>query len=79
MTIDINFLRIAVTVVSFAMFVGIVAWAASARNRQRFDEAARIPLDDDETLSPTLSHALTSTGARERGGERGTRFREGEA
>ena len=71
MTIDINFLRIAVTVVSFAMFVAIVAWAASARNRERFDEAARIPLDDDETLSPTLSQG--------RGGKRGTRFREGEA
>jgi cytochrome c oxidase cbb3-type subunit 4 len=50
MTIDINTLRVAVTVVSFAVFVGIVAWAASARNRARFDEAARLPLEEGDDL-----------------------------
>jgi len=48
MTIDINLLRIAVTVVSFAVFVGIIAWAVSARNRERFDEAARLPFEEGD-------------------------------
>jgi cytochrome c oxidase cbb3-type subunit 4 len=44
---DINIVREAVTVVSFTLFVGIVAWAWSGGNRQRFAEAARLPLDED--------------------------------
>lgn len=30
----------------FTIFIGIVVWLAAAR-RGKFDEAARIPLDDD--------------------------------
>jgi cytochrome c oxidase cbb3-type subunit 4 len=48
MSMDINMLRIVVTVVSFAVFIGILAWAASSRNRARFEEAARIPFEGDE-------------------------------
>ena len=44
---DINLLREIVTVVSFATFAGIVAWALSRRNGKRFEEAARLPLDDE--------------------------------
>ncbi len=40
----INELRIAVTVVSLAVFVGIVAWAWSGKRRARFDADALIPL-----------------------------------
>ena len=29
------------------VFVGIVIWAWSAKRKQAFDEAARIPLEDD--------------------------------
>lgn len=47
----INLLRIAVTVLSFAAFMGIIAYAMSPRNARRFEEAARLPLDDDEILS----------------------------
>jgi cbb3-type cytochrome oxidase subunit 3 len=32
----------------FAVFLGIVAWAYSAKRKRRFDAAARAPLDDDE-------------------------------
>ena len=45
---DVNLLRIAVTVLSFAAFSGIVAYAIHPGNRRRFEEAARVPLDDDE-------------------------------
>ena len=46
---DVNDLRIAVTVLSFACFAGIVMWALSRRNRPAFDEAALIPFTVDET------------------------------
>ena len=36
-----------VTGLLLAAFVGIAAWAWSSRQRARFDEAARLPLDDD--------------------------------
>jgi cytochrome c oxidase cbb3-type subunit 4 len=45
---DINLMREAVTVLSFAGFLAIVAFAVNPRNRDRFDEAARLPLDDDD-------------------------------
>ncbi len=44
---DINLLRETVTVLSFAAFVAIVAWAVHPGNRRRFDEAARLPVEDD--------------------------------
>jgi len=47
MNIDLNTLRSVVTVISLLVFLGIVAWAWSRRNRERFDEAARLPFQDD--------------------------------
>ncbi|QRR32789.1 cbb3-type cytochrome c oxidase subunit 3 [Hydrogenophaga sp. YM1] len=44
---DINALRSIVTVISLLVFLGIVAWAWSRRNRERFDEAARLPFQDE--------------------------------
>jgi cytochrome c oxidase cbb3-type subunit IV len=44
---DINFLRSAVTVVSFVTFLGIVAWAWSRRNKAGFEEAALLPFQDE--------------------------------
>lgn len=45
---DVNDLRTAVTVLSFVVFVAIVCWAWSGRNRGRFDEASRLPFSDDD-------------------------------
>lgn len=45
---DINDARIAVTVLLFAAFIGIVVWAYARRNRARFDEAAQLPFADDD-------------------------------
>ena len=47
MDFDLNLLRSAVTVLSLITFLGIVVWACSRRNAERFDEAARLPLQDD--------------------------------
>ena len=47
---DLNDLRILITVVSFIVFAGIVYWAYSSRQRARFIEAANLPcwmLDTD--------------------------------
>ena len=44
---DVNDLRIATTVVSFAIFIGILVWAFSKRNKEDFDAAAKWPLDQD--------------------------------
>ena len=38
---DLNDLRSAITLLSFVVFIGLVAWAYSTRRRQGFDEAAR--------------------------------------
>ena len=43
---DVNTLRIVVTVLGLVAFVGIVAWAWSRRRRKAFDEAARLPFTD---------------------------------
>ena len=45
--IDLTILRIAATVACFALFLGIVAWACARRNKTRFEEAARLPLEQD--------------------------------
>ncbi len=44
---DINLLREIVTVMSFTGFVGIVVYAVHPRNRTRFEEAGRLPFDDE--------------------------------
>jgi len=45
---DINTLRSIVTVVAFAAFIAIVLWAYSDRSKAGFDQAARLPFDEDE-------------------------------
>ena len=45
---DINDLRSLLTVLTFILFVGIVGWAYSGKRKQAFDEAAQLPLLDDE-------------------------------
>ena len=45
--IELNDLRIAVTVLSLLVFVGIVAWATARRHGERFAEAARLPFADE--------------------------------
>jgi cytochrome c oxidase cbb3-type subunit IV len=35
------------TVLALLAFVGVVWWAWSGRQKQKFDEAARMPLEED--------------------------------
>jgi len=45
---DINQLRIGITLLSLALFIGIVAWTVARSRRQAFDEAAQLPFQDGE-------------------------------
>jgi len=45
--VDFVTLSSIMTVVAFATFVGIVLWAYSGRARRSFEEAARLPFDED--------------------------------
>ena len=49
---DVNDLRVAVTIVSLLAFVGIVVWVGLRRNRPGFDDAARLPFADDGKAQP---------------------------
>jgi cytochrome c oxidase cbb3-type subunit 4 len=40
------------TGVLLVIFIGIVVWAWSGKRKRGFDEAAHIPLDDDEMGTP---------------------------
>ena len=44
----VNMIRAGMTVVMFLAFIGIVWWAYGPKRRQRFEEDARIALDDDQ-------------------------------
>jgi cytochrome c oxidase cbb3-type subunit IV len=44
---DIGLLRSAVTVLSLCVFVGIMVWAFSRRNKAHFEEAAKLPFAED--------------------------------
>jgi cytochrome c oxidase cbb3-type subunit IV len=44
---DVTTLRIVATLASFISFLGIAWWAYSRANRAGFDEAARIPFQQD--------------------------------
>ena len=45
---DAGFLHGLWTAVLLATFAAIVAWAWSGRRKRDFDEAARLPLEEDE-------------------------------
>ncbi len=45
---DINTLRSIITVIAFVTFIAIVLWAYSDRSKAAFDQAARLPFDEDD-------------------------------
>ncbi|MEY4754961.1 MAG: hypothetical protein RJA44_2636 [Pseudomonadota bacterium] len=52
--LDVNTLRSLTTVVSFAVFLAILAWTFSRKNRQGFDDAAALPfLDEQAAQTPS--------------------------
>ncbi|MFN0316361.1 MAG: cbb3-type cytochrome oxidase subunit 3 [Burkholderiales bacterium] len=45
---EVNEIRIAVMVLSFLLFLGVVGWAYAPKRRGVFDGIGRYILDDDE-------------------------------
>ncbi len=45
---DIGLVHSIWTILLMAIFIGIVLWAWSGRRKRPFDEAARMPLEDDD-------------------------------
>ncbi|QIT54970.1 cbb3-type cytochrome c oxidase subunit 3 [Aquisalimonas sp. 2447] len=45
---DINTVRGLLTLILLILFIGIVFWAFSSRRKKDFEEAARLPLEDEE-------------------------------
>jgi cytochrome c oxidase cbb3-type subunit 4 len=48
---DYELIRAVLTVVMFALFLGIVAWTWSDKRRERFDSAAQLPLEEEFKLT----------------------------
>ena len=42
-----SFIQSVWTIVVMVVFLGIVAWAYSGKRKSAFDEAARLPLEDE--------------------------------
>ncbi|ANQ84511.1 CcoQ/FixQ family Cbb3-type cytochrome c oxidase assembly chaperone [Azoarcus olearius] len=47
---DVNDLRTVITVMGFLCFLAICAWAYSGHAKAGFDEAARLPLTDEDPV-----------------------------
>lgn len=47
MELDMNTLRSAITVISFAAFIAILYWVLSKRRSADFSEAANLPFEQD--------------------------------
>lgn len=44
---DVNTFRALLTAACFLIFLGIVFWAYGGGRRERFEDASRVPLQDD--------------------------------
>ena len=59
---DLPTLRGLSTLLLMLTFIGIVAWAWSGKRKKDFDEAARLPLDEDIRDSSDEGAGLESAG-----------------
>lgn len=53
MDMDINTLRSFITLLSLAMFIGLMVWTWNRRQKRGFDEAAQLPFLDDDQVGPS--------------------------
>jgi cytochrome c oxidase cbb3-type subunit 4 len=50
MTMNLSMIHAIWTVVLMVLFIGIVVWAWSGKNKARFDAAAQLPFDEDPAV-----------------------------
>lgn len=60
---DAGFLRGLYTLILFVAFIGVIWWAWSARRKDDFEEAANLPLEDDDVINTTDTTHRTREGA----------------
>ena len=48
---DFGLMQTIWTIIVIVIFVSIFIWAWSSRNKKSFDEASRIPMNDDKPLN----------------------------
>lgn len=46
---DLNDLRSAITLMSFALFIGLVVWTWQRKRLAAFEEAAQLPFEDEDS------------------------------
>jgi cytochrome c oxidase cbb3-type subunit 4 len=56
MNVDYETTRAIVTVVLLIVFLAIIAWAWSGKRRNRFEEAAQLPLEEELKLTDSWQH-----------------------
>lgn len=54
---DVNTIRIGVMLLMMVGFLGVCAWAWSRKRRTTFDEASRLPLEEDHGEIPHTTDA----------------------
>ena len=59
---DYNLLQAVWTIIVMVVFIGIFIWAWGSGRKKKFDEASRIPLDDDESINQTVTTEEKSNG-----------------
>jgi len=51
-----------ITLLTFLVFIGICVWAYRPGNRERFEDDARLPFDDEELDARTVKDSETEVG-----------------
>lgn len=54
---DFGLIGSAVTVIFFLLFVGIVWWAYHKDNRDKYEQAGRLPFEEDEAERRKQAHS----------------------
>ncbi len=55
---DINIIRGIATLLALLAFLGVVWWAYSGKNKERFEEDALLPFADDVSEAPTSGDGM---------------------
>ncbi|MBL8528975.1 MAG: cbb3-type cytochrome c oxidase subunit 3 [Burkholderiales bacterium] len=57
---EFNDIRSAMTVIMFVLFLAIVFWAYSRKRKRDFDEAARLPFEEEEPMVSAEARKVSS-------------------
>jgi cytochrome c oxidase cbb3-type subunit 4 len=55
---DVNSVRAVFTLLALLSFLGVIFWAYSSKNKERFEEDAMLPFADEEVEPPPAGESL---------------------